>query len=251
MYTTSYKDNKFYQAYVGMLKENNFLYNQDFADTVIDNRYLILIPFNLKVLRMLYPFMRQTHNCLISEPTKSNNFSLSQEKTYFLNKYHNYFDCFKIFLFDLNKFKIDDGKLTTKEEKENVRENNQEAFITFWFSTHLHEPIEEFYTYNGQYFNYKKRHKECNYKDRKYGIAPHRDYFYNIKENLIDKISQKLDEFLTNFSQEDILPKLKCYNRIYLLWDYKHSEIILMSDKGYQEDRENFKILRIFNSYNE
>ena len=239
----TYESNLFYQKYKENKKIYNFIYGEDYLDCISHDRYLVLIPFNLKVMRMLQPYMRQTHNCLITSS------EVHCSKDYFIIPYCiDNGDSIKVYVFDLAKFRLDDLS-HGKYGNELVTEINQEAFFTFWLNRQTTEPLYNGYCYGGQYFNIVQRHKECNYKTRKKGIAEHRDFFYNIKENLIDTIKTDALALTKELTNELILGKLKTHVKFYYAWSYEESEFSVISQWTYLTNKEGYKIYRIFETW--
>lgn len=224
----NYKNNLFYQEYEKNKEFFDFKYGEDYLDCISHDRYLVLIPFNLKVMQSLQPYMVQTHNCLIT----------SQDsicpKNYFILPYVNNTDAIKIFVFDLEKFKIDE-KNASRKIKQEIFENNQEAFFTFWLDRTTTEPLKEGYCYGGQYFNIIERHKECNYKTRKKGIVEHKEFFYNIKENLIDIVKNDALTLTKGYTRKTILSKLKAQYKYYYVWDRECSEYFVINSFQYKQ----------------
>lgn len=241
----SYENNLFYQKYKANKKSYDFVYGEDYLDCISHDRYLVLIPFNLKVMRMLQPYMRQTHNCLVT----SN--EIHCLKDYFISPYCTWGgDIIKVYVFDLARFRLDD--LTcTKEEIKQIAEINQEAFFTFWLDRQTTEPLYQGYCYGGQYFNIVQRHKESNYKERKKGIAEHREFFYNIKENLIDKVKTNAIELTKELTKELILGKLKTHVKFCYAWSYEESEFLVITKCTYLANKEGYKIIRLFETWEE
>ena len=156
-----------------------------------------------------------------------------------------YINAVKIFVFDLAKFKIDDLKI--QKYKKEISNKNQEAFFTFWLDRTTTEPLKDGYCYGGQYFNIKERHKECNYKIRKKGITEHREFFYNIKENLIDIIKNDALITIREYTKKTIVGKIKTQYKFYYVWDYQTSEYYVI--EPHQYDQITHKIIISFDTW--